>query len=176
LYTIYRNGAIVLKLPEQNPMLLTIKILGVVVISVAIYFIVHEFSHLATMLLCNGTFQDMHFGVTSFVSGYVDQQHVWIIAISSLIIPLLLSTILFFIKNIYVKFFVLGFTWPSLINSALGLFAIWFIKDSTRNTYDVALAYDSTKMPIVIVVTALIGALYSAMLVCISFVQIVKEA
>ena len=165
-----------MKLSKQNPILLIIKILGVVAISIAIYFVIHECSHLVTMLLCNGIFKDMHFGTTSFVSGYVEQQYVWIVAMSSLIIPLLFSTILFFIKNIYVKFFVLGFTWPSLMNSALGLFAIWFIKDSTRNTYDVALAYDFAKMPIVVVIIALIGALYSAILVGISFIKIVKEA
>ena len=171
-----KEEAIILNLSKQHPMLLLIKILSVIAFSIVLYFIIHEFSHLVTMLLCNGVFNNMHFGLTSFVSGYVDQQYVWIVAISSLIIPLLFSTVLFFIKNIYVKFFVLGFTWPSMMNSALGLFAIWFINDSTRQTYDIALAYDFAQMPVIIIVVSIVGALYSAALSGISFIKIVKEA
>ena len=165
-----------MKLSEQKIGILIIKVVGLVLLGLGLYLLIHELSHLLTMLLCNGVFEDMQIGITSFVAGYVDPKFVPITAMSSLIIPLLISTVLLFVKNQYINVFLLGFTMPSLTQSVLGIFALWFINDQTRHTYDAALAYDFAKTPTIITILTIMGIVYSVFLLLVGFVRLMKEA
>ena len=64
-----------MKLSEQKTIPLILKVIGIIAVSVIMYFLIHELSHLITMLLCNGTLNNIQLGETSFVSGYVKQQY-----------------------------------------------------------------------------------------------------
>lgn len=165
-----------MKLSEQKVGIMMLKIVGLTILGLIFYIFTHEFSHLITMLLCNGTFVDLQIGVTSFVAGYVEPQFVSFTAMSSLFIPLGISTILFFFKNQYLNVFFLGFTMPSFVYTIMGIFAMWFIHDSTRQTYDVALAYDFAKYPLIIVVLTIVGIIYGGLLLTLGMIRLVKQA
>lgn len=119
-------------------------------------FIIHEFSHLTTMLLCNGAFESIQFGTASYIGGYINSKYISIVAMSSLICPTLIVMLLTRIKRFYVNIFLIGFNFPNIVNATLGIFATCCINDSTRQTYDVALAYDHTNIKWLIIVTTII--------------------
>lgn len=131
-------------------------IMLVVVLSLPVGLVLHEGSHLFVMALCNGTLEELSFGTQSFVGGYIAPEYISVIAMASIMIPLVLSVILSMIRNIHILFFNTGIGISTVINIVLGLFATCFINDRTRETYDVALAFDSARFPVIIIVLSMV--------------------
>lgn len=105
--------------------------------------LIHEGSHFLFLNICNGNFVDGSFVTESFISGYVDVKYIPLVALSSIFVPLTISCILVFVKQLYVQIFCCAFTISTFMNSLLGLIMNFFEKNTaTRGTYDVLLAAD----------------------------------
>ena len=134
--------------------------------------VVHEWSHLIVLQICNGSVVDMSFGSQSFVSGYVDIAYIATVAISSTIIPAILSSIISCIHQYYVRCFTCGFTLPIIINILLGLFATLFVRGNNRSTYDIALAYDYANAQWLVILLSIITLIICVYIVCKKLIQI----
>lgn len=140
-----------------------------VVLGAFLYFFVHEFSHLGAMLICNGEFKSISFGIASSVSGYVDPMHITFIALSSIFVPLLITCILMTSKHYLANSFCSGFTMGTLCSTLFGLVGILLITDeATRKTYDVIYALDYSDSKAAVLVMVVFAFIMSCLAICVS--------
>ena len=108
--------------------------------------VVHEGSHYITSIACNGTVTEFSLGSESHVGAYIQPQYISIIALSSVLIPLVLSLIFVWFKNFYSSAIVLGFSFANLFNAFFGFAAIFLVDDmATRETFDMAMAFNHSQ-------------------------------
>lgn len=145
-----------MKIRKNNNFFLITLTIFFISLGAIVNLIVHELSHLVVLLFCNGEVNSLSIGISSFVSGYVEQKHIAIIAMSSVIIPAVITLIISYFRQYYLCCFSCGFIIPTIINSTLGLFAVFFVKDGTRFTYDIALAFDNVNAQWMIVILTIL--------------------
>lgn len=139
----------------------------------ALNFIIHELSHMLTLLLVGGTVEEIVVGTSSFVSGYVEKDAIALVAMSSIVIPLAVAYAIFKINIPFFNLLSMGFTIPNIVNCLFGLFASFFITGPTRQTYDVALAYDNTPYPMVIIAITTVAFVINVPLLIVEMKRIV---
>ena len=114
-----------------------------IIVGMLVCFGLHEGSHYVTLVACNGVATEVSMGMESYVAGYIAPQHITIVALSSLLIPLVFSLATIWIKNMYFNFVALGFSVTNLINGLLGIAAFVLIDDkATKLTFDIPLAVE----------------------------------
>ena len=122
---------------------LIITILGLV-----LTFVVHELSHCFVLELMGGTTESISIGIKNYVVGYIPPGKISVVALSSIFIPLTISCVLVFIKQLYVQIFCGVFTVSPLIHCLFGIIINIVEKDiAKRATYDVVLAIDNAIHP-----------------------------
>ena len=102
--------------------------------------LLHELSHLFVLLLCNGQLVDFRVGSQNFVSGYIDPKYVSFVALSSIIIPSLLSAIFIFVKSTKLASINISVAIHCIINIVGGLICI--TTDTMDLSWDLVLAYN----------------------------------
>lgn len=138
--------------------------------------LIHEGSHFLFLNVCNGNFVGANFGAESFVSGYVDVKYVPLIALSSIFVPLSISCVLAFIKQLYVQIFCCAFTVSTFMNSLLGLIMNFVEKNTAvRETYDVLLAADYSNSSILIFAIVFVFLTISGVILGLNMKQIVDK-
>ena len=164
-----------MQLPKQKMSIIFLWLFLTLTCSTFLNLLIHEGSHLITLLMCNGKFEAMSLGITSFIEGYINSESVSIVAISSLIIPTIVSILFFFMKSFYGSVCFLGFTLPNITNASFGLFASLFISDmNTLATYDIALSYDYAKFPWLIIVITIIFLIINLLMLMIKIIKLLK--
>ena len=119
---------------KKTVKVLTLSVL-LLVVGLFACFGLHELSHYFTLLACNGTPAEVSIG------GYIEPRYVPIVALSSIVVPLIISIATIWIKNFYFNIAALGFSLTNFINAFLGFAAFILIDDKTvKMTYDVPLA------------------------------------
>jgi len=137
---------------------------------------IHEGSHFLFLNICNGNFVDGGFGTESFVSGYVDVKYIPLVALSSIFVPLTISCILVFIKQLYVQIFCCAFTISTFMNSLLGLIMNFFEKNTaTRGTYDVLLAADYSNNSVFILFITFVFLVVSGIVIGFNMKRIIDS-
>ena len=144
-----------------------ISLICLIVLALPVGLALHEGSHMLTLCLCNGTFDGISFGTQSYVGGYVDPKYISLVSMSSIFIPLIVSVILSMIRSIHLLSFNLGLTIQTVVNITFGLFATAFVhNDLVRETYDVALAYDYSMFPSIVVIASVLCLFIQLFFVC----------
>ena len=138
--------------------------------------VIHECSHLLFLKIFDGDFENISIGTTSFVTGYIEPKHITIVALSSIFVPLTISCILAFVKQLYVEIFCCSFTISTFMNSFLGLIVNFFEKEmATRQTFDVLLAADNANYPIIVYMVTFVFMLLSSFIIGLSMKRIVEN-
>lgn len=160
---------------KNNITFLLIKTIACVIVGAALNLIVHEISHLISLLMFGGAAEEFSLGQLSFVAGYLDRRYIAPVALSSLIVPMCLSAILLLIKNYYMSSINLGFTLPTIINGVLGLFATIFVKNQSRETYDVALAFNNTSAKFLVILFVITNIILCSLFMGLCFKQMSRS-
>lgn len=127
---------------------------------------IHEGSHFLFLNICNGNFVDGSFGTESFISGYVDVKY----------IPLTISCILVFVKQLYVQIFCCAFTVSTFMNCFLGFIMNFFEKNTaTRGTYDVLLAADYSNNSVFVLFITFVFLVVSGIVIGFNMKRIVDS-
>ena len=115
--------------------------------------VLHEFSHMIVLLMCNGSVEEISIGSQSFVSGQIQSQHIPLVAMSSIVIPTIIAISSLLIKKNFIKPMILSVAMHNCINVAGGIFASFL--SPTDNTWDIVLALNTTliKWPIFVIST-----------------------
>ena len=151
-------------------------LLGAVIFGFVTSLVLHEFSHLVTLLAVNGELVDMKISSLSYVSGYVEEKYISIVAVSSVVIPLIISFLGISIKNLYVRALFASFTVSIAVNCILGLIAYFFENDSlTRATYDIALTIDFASYQTITLVAVCILTVLSLLVLSLHIKHIVQK-
>lgn len=137
---------------------------------------IHEGSHFLFLNICNGNFVDGGFGAESFVSGYVDVKYIPLVALSSIFVPLTISCVLVFAKQLYIQIFCCAFTISTFMNSLLGLIMNFFEKNTaTRGTYDVLLAADYSNNSVFVLFITFVFLMVSGIVIGFNMKRIVDS-
>lgn len=137
---------------------------------------VHEGSHFLFLNICNGNFVNGSFGAESFISGYVDMKYISLVALSSIFVPLTISFVLVFVKQLYVQIFCCAFTISTFMNSLLGLIMNFFEKNTaTRETYDVLLAADYSNNSVFVLFITFVFLIVSGIVIGFNIKRIVDS-
>ena len=137
---------------------------------------VHEGSHFLFLNICNGNFVNGSFGTESFISGYVDMKYIPLVALSSIFVPLTISFVLVFVKQLYVQIFCCAFTISTFMNSLLGLIMNFFEKNTaTRGTYDVLLVADYSNNSVFILFITFVFLVASGIVIGFNMKRIVDD-
>lgn len=138
--------------------------------------LIHEGSHLLFINICNGNFVEGSLGTESFIAGYINTKFVPIISLSSIFVPLTISCILFFIKQLYVQVFCCTFTVSTFVNSLLGLIMNFFEKNTaTRGTYDVLLAADYSNNSVFVLFITFVFLVVSGIVIGFNMKRIINS-
>ena len=144
-------------------------------VALPISVVLHEVSHLLLLYICGGTCTGGSLGAENFISGYVEQQYIPIIALSSTFIPLIISIILSFFKGFYLKMFCTALTIPTLVNTIINAVYHFTIPESERAFYDTLLAMDTSTVPNVIYGVNIALGLITLIVIIINLKYIIKN-
>lgn len=140
-----------MKSETKNMVKNIIMILFLNALGITVNFIIHELSHLLVLYICSGQATEVSFGSNNFVAGYIPYQYISIVALSSIYIPLAISCMLVFVKQLHVQVFCGAFTLPSIISILFAVIANFTNQSqSERATYDLLLAVDNSQIPILV--------------------------
>ena len=144
------------------------------ILGLVLNLFIHEGSHFLFLNICNGNFVDGSFGTESFISGYVDVKYISLVALSSIFVPLIISCILVFVKQLYVQIFCCAFTVSTFMNCFLGFIMNFFEKNTaTRGTYDVLLAADYSNNSVFVLFITFVFLIVSIIVIGFNMKQIV---
>lgn len=137
---------------------------------------IHEGSHFLFLNICNGNFVDGSFGTKSFISGYVDAKCIPLVALSSIFVPLTISCVLAFAKQLYAQIFCCAFTVSTFMNCFLGFIMNFFEKNTaTRGTYDVLLAADYSNNSVFVLFITFVFLIVSGVVIGFNMKRIVDS-
>ncbi len=113
--------------------------------------VLHELSHLITLIAFNGTATGLSFGTTSMVEGYVSYEAIPYIAMAPFVLPTVLLLISLILKRIrrhfHINLFMLGLSIATVRVTLINLIALCInpVDVKTRATWDLILAVDSNR-------------------------------